>query len=166
MELSVKKLLDDYFSKEQIRDALRDIGESASGNKDRLARCLRDHWESQNPDIYELLDFTDIDSLEMICHHYKLDATFKEKDALKGRIEKGNLLVLDKKPDAFVDRNHDSFVSKTKVSSKINDSKSKSNKPQNKPKINDSKSKSNKPETTKPKHPSTTTTTNNITPTI
>ena len=44
-----------------------------------------------------VLDFTDIDSLEMICHHYKLDATFKEKDALKGKMEKANLLVLDKK---------------------------------------------------------------------
>ena len=43
MGLSVKKLLDDYFSKEQIRDVLREIGESASGNKDRLARRLRDH---------------------------------------------------------------------------------------------------------------------------
>ena len=45
MELSVKKLLDDYFSKEQIRDALRDIDEPASGNKDRLARRLCDNWE-------------------------------------------------------------------------------------------------------------------------
>jgi len=88
MELSVKKLLDEYFSKEQTRDALRDIGEPVSGNKDRLAWLLRDNWESYNRDIYELLDFTDIDSLEMKCHHYKLDATFKEKDALMGRIEK------------------------------------------------------------------------------
>ena len=43
MGLSVKKLLDDYFSKEQIRDALRDIEDPAFGNKDRLARRLRDH---------------------------------------------------------------------------------------------------------------------------
>ena len=43
MELLVKKLLDEYFSKEQVRDALRDIGEPASGNKDRLARRLRDN---------------------------------------------------------------------------------------------------------------------------
>ncbi|MGI9566584.1 MAG: hypothetical protein ACR2LL_06175 [Nitrosopumilus sp.] len=82
MKLSVKKLLDDYFSKEQIRDALRELGDPASGNKDRLARRLRDNWESHNRDIYELLNFTDVDSLEMICHHYKLDATFKEKDVL------------------------------------------------------------------------------------
>ena len=98
-------MLDDYFSKEQIQDALRDIGERTSGNKDGLARRLCNNWESHNRDIYELLDFTDIDSLEMICHQYKLDATFKEKDALKGKIEKANLLVLDKKPVGVIDRN-------------------------------------------------------------
>ena len=88
MDLSIKKLLDDYFSKEQVRDALREIGEPASGNKDRWSRRGRDHWEYHNRDIYELLDFADVDSLEMICHHYKLDATFKEKDTWKGKIEK------------------------------------------------------------------------------
>ncbi len=85
MPLSVKKLLDEYFSKEQVREALREVGEPTSGNKDRLARRLHDDWESHNRDIYELLNFTDIDSLEIICHHYKLNPTFKGKDALKGR---------------------------------------------------------------------------------
>lgn len=143
MGLSVKKLLDDYFSKEQIRDVLREIGEPASGNKDRLARRLRDHWESHDRDIYELLVFTDIDSLEMICHHYKLDATFKEKNALKERIEKANLLVLNKKPDMVINQNHDSLVPKSKVGA----SKSNSKKPKIKPKVDDSKSKSKKPKT-------------------
>jgi len=36
MGLSVKKMLDDYFSKEQVQDALRDIGERTSGNKEDL----------------------------------------------------------------------------------------------------------------------------------
>lgn len=140
MGLSVKKLLNDYFSKEHLRDALREIGEPASGNKDRLVRRSRDHWEYHNRDIYELFDFADVDSLEMICHHYKLDATFKEKDALKGKIENANLLVLDKKPTVVIDRNLDSPVSKTKVSSKVGDRKSNSKKPKTKPKVNDNKS--------------------------
>jgi hypothetical protein len=148
MELSVKKLLDDYFSKEQVRDALREIGAPTSRNKDRLARRLRDHWKSHNRDIYELLDFTDIDSLEMICHHYKLDATFKEKDTLKGKMEKANLLVLDKKQAMVIDQNHDSLVPKTKVSSKIDDRKYNSRKPKAKPKVYDRKSKSEKPKAT------------------
>ena len=64
MSLPGKKLLNDYFSKEQVREALRDVGEPASGNKDRLARRLRDNWESNDRDIYKLLDFTDVNSLE------------------------------------------------------------------------------------------------------
>jgi len=55
MGLSVKKLLDDYFSREQIQDALRDIGELTSGNKDELVQRLRNNWESHNRGIYELL---------------------------------------------------------------------------------------------------------------
>ena len=140
-------MLDGYFSKEQVREALREIGAPASRNKDRLARQLRDHWGIHNRDIYELLDFTDIDSLEMICHHYKLDVTFKEKDALKATIEKANLLVLDKKPAVAIDRNHDSFVSKTKVSSKVNDNKSNSKKSKIKPKVDDNKSNHKKSKT-------------------
>ena len=138
MELSVKKLLDNYFSKEQIRDALRERGESASGNKNRLARRLHDYWEFHNLNIYELLNFSDVDSLEMICHHYKLDVMPKEKDALKERIEKANLLVLDKKPAVVIDRNHDSRGSKPKVS-KIKNNKSNLKKLKTKPKVDDDK---------------------------
>jgi len=81
----------------------------------------------------------------MICHHYKLDATFKEKDALKGKIEKANLLFLDKKPDVAIDRNHDPLVPKTKASSKVDDSKSNSKKSNIKSKVHDRKSNSKKP---------------------
>ena len=76
-----------------------------------------------------------------------MNATFKEKDALKGKIEQANLLVLDKKPAAIVDRSHDSPVPKTKVSSKVNDRKPHSKKPKTKSKVDDSKSKSKKPKT-------------------
>lgn len=147
MEMSVKKLLDNYFSKEQIRDALREIGEPASGNKDRLARRLRDHWESHNRDIYELLNFTDVDSLDMICHHYKLDATFKEKDALKGKTENAHLLVLDKKPSAVIDKSYDSPKTKTNISSEISNRKSNSKKPKTKPKVDDNELNHKKPKT-------------------
>jgi hypothetical protein len=40
MTLSIKKLLTDYFSKEQVQDALREIGESTSGTKDELMNRL------------------------------------------------------------------------------------------------------------------------------
>jgi len=105
----VKKLLDDYFSREQVQDALRDIGESTSGNKDELVQQVRDNWESHNRDIYELLDFTDKESLEMICYYYNLDATPAKHDVLKRRIKKANLLGSSgkPKPTAHVNRSHD-----------------------------------------------------------
>ena len=50
------------------------------------------------------------------------------------------MLVLDKKPNVVIDRNQDSSVSKTKVSSKVGNRKSNSKKPKTKPKVNDNKS--------------------------
>ena len=98
MGLSVKKLLDEYFSKEDVQDALRDIGESTSGTKDELVQRLRSNWESHNRDIYELLDFTEEDSLHMICYHYRLDPTPADHGVLKRRIKKANLLGSSGKP--------------------------------------------------------------------
>ena len=114
MGLSVKKLLDDYFRADQVQDALRDIGETTSGTKDELVQRLRNNWESHNRDIYKLLDFTDKDSLEMICYYYNLDATTAKHDVLKRRIKKANLLGSGKKPTAHVDRSHDSLIPKNK----------------------------------------------------
>ena len=103
MGLSIKKLLDDYFGIDQVQDILRDIGESTSGNKDKLVKLVRDNWESHNRDIYELLDFTDKDNLQMICYHYNLDATKAKHDVLKRRIKKANLLGSGGKASSQVD---------------------------------------------------------------
>jgi hypothetical protein len=140
MDLSIKKLLDDYFSKEQVQDTLRDIGETTSGNKDELIRRLRENWESHNRDIYELLDFTDIEYLEMICNDYNLNGTSGEAGSLKRRIKKVKLLGLGKKPTAKVDRSHDSLVPKTKVSSMVDDSDYKPKKSNVKTKTDNEKS--------------------------
>ena len=129
MGLSIKKLLDDYLSKEQVQNALRDIGEPTSGNKDELVQRLRNNWESYNRDIYELLDFTDKDSLEMICYYYNLDATPAKQDVLRRRIKKANLLGSGKRPTAQVDRSHDSLIPKSKPSSMVDDSRFYSKKP-------------------------------------
>ena len=112
MELSIKKLLDDYFVIDQVQDILRDIGESTSGNKDELLKRVRDNWESHNRDIYELLDFTDKDYLQMICYHYNLDATKAKHDVLKRRIKKANLLGSGSKPKPSSKVDDSSFYSK------------------------------------------------------
>jgi len=120
MGLSVKKLLDDYFSNEQRQDALRDIGEPTSGSKDELVQRLHNNWESHNRDIYELLDFTDEETLEEICYYYNLDATPADHGVLKRRIKKANLLGSGGKPIAQVDRSHDSFITKPKTKTEDN----------------------------------------------
>ena len=121
MGLSVKKLLDDYFRADEIQDALRDIGESTSGTKDELVQRIRNNWESHNRDINELLDFIDKDSLMMICYYYNLDATPAKHDVLKRRIKKANLLGSGSRPIAKVDTSHDSFITKPKPSSVVDD---------------------------------------------
>ena len=103
MGLPIKKLLDEYFTKEQVQDALRDIGEPTSGNKDELIKRLRDNWESHRRDVYELLDFTDKDMLQMICYYYNLDATPAKFETLKRRIKKANLLDSRKRASSIVD---------------------------------------------------------------
>jgi len=117
MGLSVKKLLDDYFRADEIQNALLDIGESTSGTKDVLVQRVRNNWESYNREIYELLDFTDKYSLQQICYHYNLDTTDANHDVLKRRIKKANLLspTGKPKPTAHVDRSHDSFITKPRI---------------------------------------------------
>ena len=92
MSLSVDKLLLEYLNKEQVQDALRDIGEPISGTKDELVRRLKNTWNSHNRDRYELLDFADDDSLQMICYHYNLDPTPTNNSTYIRRIKKVGLL--------------------------------------------------------------------------
>ena len=92
MSLSVGKLLLEYLDKEQVQDALRDIGEPISGTKDELVRRLKNTWNSHNRDRYELLDFADDDSLQMICYHYNLDPTPTNNSTYIRRIKKAELL--------------------------------------------------------------------------
>jgi hypothetical protein len=94
MALSIKKLLAEYFSKEQVQDALRDIGESTSGTKEELVNRLLVNWKSHNQDNYDLLYFLDKTGLQMICYHYNLDPTNSNEDAYIRRIKKANLLEI------------------------------------------------------------------------
>jgi len=117
MGLSVKKLLDDYFRADEVQDALRDIGESTSGNKDEFVQRVRDNWESHNRDIYGLLDFIDEISLQQILYYYNLDSTPAKHDVLKRRIKKANLLGSGKRPTAQVS-NTSSMVDDSRFYSK------------------------------------------------
>lgn len=97
MGLSIDDLLFKYLSKEQIQDALRDIGEPTSGTKDELVRNLKNRWKSYNRDYYDLLDFVDAEMLEAICYHYKLDDSPTSPTGFKKRIKNANLLDVNSK---------------------------------------------------------------------
>ena len=98
MGLSVKKLLDEYFYKEEIQDALDDIGEPVSGSKDELIGRLLNSWELHNRDIYQLLDFIKRDSLMMINDDYNLGILPAKPEVVRRRIKKANLLGSGGKP--------------------------------------------------------------------
>lgn len=97
MGLSIDDLLFKYLSKEQIQNALRDIGEPTSGTKDELVRNLKNRWKSYNRDYYDLLDFVDAEMLEAICYHYKLDDSSTSPTGFKKRIKNANLLDVNSK---------------------------------------------------------------------
>ena len=117
MGLDVKKLLCEHFSKEEVQDALRDIGEPTSGTKEELVDELSENWESFNRDKYELLDFVDEETLQEICYYHNLDATLADHNILKRRIKKAKLL---------------DSGGKSKPSSMVDDSRFYSKKPENK----------------------------------
>ncbi|NIP61278.1 MAG: hypothetical protein GWN01_10240 [Nitrosopumilaceae archaeon] len=92
MGLSVRKLLFEYFSVYDLKDALFDIGEPMTGTKDELVDRLRYNWKTHNRRNYDLLDYLEKDALLLICQHYNLDVTPANEDALRRRIKKARLL--------------------------------------------------------------------------
>lgn len=92
MSLSTKKLLLDYFTVEDLKDALSDINEKVSGTKEELIKRLTRTWKEHNRDNYELLEFLDDTSLQMICYYYNLDATPASINTYIRRIKNSDLL--------------------------------------------------------------------------
>ena len=92
MGLSVRKLLSDYFTVEDLKDALSDINEPVSGTKDQLIGRLIRTWKEHNRGNYELFDYLDKTSLQMICYYYNLDPTPGSIDTYIRRIKRADLL--------------------------------------------------------------------------
>ena len=91
MGLSLRSLLDRYFYKEEVQNALHDIGLGISGNKGQLIRRVITNWASHNRDAYDLLDFLDRDTLATMCKDYGLEAD-GSRSMLKQRIVDADLL--------------------------------------------------------------------------
>lgn len=92
MSLPTRKLLLDYFTVEDLKDALADINERISGTKEQLISRLSKTWKEHNRNHYELLEFLDETSLQMICYYYNLDPIPTNDSTYIRRIKKAGLL--------------------------------------------------------------------------
>ncbi len=92
MSLSIKKLLQEYFSVDDLKDVLCDIGEPVSGNKSQLVTRITNNWKEHNRDNYELLDFLDQEQLEMICYYYNTKPSGEGETSLKNSVKRIGLL--------------------------------------------------------------------------
>jgi len=114
MGLPLEKLLGEYFTKEEVQNALWEIGERTTGTKEELVGDLIYNWDSHNRDNYDLLDFVEKETLENICYFYNLDGSKGNHSTLKKRIKKAKLLDSEEDLDTIVDRIHDSSIPKNK----------------------------------------------------
>jgi hypothetical protein len=73
MGISIKILLDRYFSLPELQDALDWIGEPVSGTKAILINRTVSTWGSHNRDLGDLLDILYPDQLRLICQDYNLN---------------------------------------------------------------------------------------------
>src|SRR5438105_701703 len=94
MGLTIRKLLDVYFEKWQIQNALDAINEQVSGNKDELINRIIEEWEQHGKNKYDLLNFIERSILARICASYDLASRGNKHDLIK-RIKKSLLLDSD-----------------------------------------------------------------------
>lgn len=91
MAINLSKFLDKYFRKEWLQEALQDIGEPYSTDKNDLIRRIIEDWSTYRRNWYDLLKYADEDALEDICIDYDLDSRGDE-DLLIRRIKRANIL--------------------------------------------------------------------------
>ena len=96
MGTSLAKFLNDYFSVEDLKDALSEIGELTTGTKIELIKRLMSQWEPHRRNRYDLLDHLDEEMLSYFCQDYKIDHK-GNASTLKRRIKKEGLLGIGSK---------------------------------------------------------------------
>lgn len=91
MTISVKRLLDSYYSVDDLKDALADIGEPMTGTKDVLINRIILEWPEHNMDLKDLLEYMAPDALEAFCQFYKLDDSGTDETLIR-RVVKSNVV--------------------------------------------------------------------------
>ena len=116
MGISLAKFLNDYFTVNELKYALSDIGELTTGTKVELVKRLVVQWEPHNRDKYDLLDYLDEYMLVNLCNDYNIDSD-GEENLLKRRIKKARLLDGNSpRPSSMVD---DRLISNKKTFEKM-----------------------------------------------
>jgi len=90
MAISLYDFIQKYFEVPDLKDALGDLMESTSGNKNELVERLASEWPKYR-DVYDLLDFLDEDLLLAICYHFDIEFGSTTQGALKNRIKKAEI---------------------------------------------------------------------------
>ncbi len=62
-----------YFGVDDLKDALREIGEIQTGTRQELAKRVYSKWVTYNRKVEDLLDFLDKDTLADMCYDHNLD---------------------------------------------------------------------------------------------
>lgn len=76
-----------YFGVDELRDALREIGEIQTGTRPELTKRVYTKWVTYNRKIEDLLDLLDKGTLADMCYDHNLDDK-GSVDVLKKRITK------------------------------------------------------------------------------
>jgi len=103
MAISTSDFLQKYFGVPELQDALGDLMESTTGNKNELVKRLTTEWAKYR-DVYNLLDFLDEDQLLVICYHFYIEFGSTSHGALKNRIKKAEILGSQKSKNILNDK--------------------------------------------------------------
>jgi hypothetical protein len=106
LSLSIRNLLECYYSVDDLKFALDLIGEPVSGTKTMLIDRMLDTWTHHRRNLKDLLEVLEIEQLEYMCQDYNLDDAGNKSILIK-RILKSNIIDAFEKtrvPSSRVDR--------------------------------------------------------------
>ena len=93
MGISPENFLNRYFTSEQLKAPLSDIGFSVGGTKSERIKRIVENWTVHNRDWYELLDFLDWGELIQICDDFNISySKYNKEETLCSKIENEQVL--------------------------------------------------------------------------
>lgn len=88
MGISPKKFLDRYFTSEQLKEPLDDIGLSVGGTKKERIERIVENWTTHHRNWYDLLEFLDWGKLSKVCDEFGISySEYNTEETLRDKIE-------------------------------------------------------------------------------